>query len=182
MIKINLLPYREKAKKDTFYRQIFIAAGIFVLFILLLAWATIFMQSSISNLEEQVKSAETTIAGLDKKIGDVEKFKKNKKDLEQKLGVIATLEENRLTPLKTFDNLALLVPSKDIWLTKINQKGNSLSIEGIGRDNIVVANFMKSIEQFEPVKSVELISSKKTEVSGITLQQFNFSCLLKKGF
>jgi len=182
MIKINLLPYREKAKKDTFYRQIFIAAGIFVLFILLLAWATIFMQSSISNLEEQVKSAETTIAGLDKKIGDVEKFKKNKKDLEQKLGVIATLEENRLTPLKTFDNLALLVPPKDIWFTKITQKGNSLRIEGIGRDNIVVANFMKSIEQFESIQSVELISSKKTEVSGITLQQFNFACLLKKGF
>lgn len=182
MIKINLLPYREKAKKDTFYRQVFIAAGIFVLFILLLVWATIFMQSSISDLEAQIKSAEATIADLDKKIGDVEKFKKNKRELEQKLGVIATLEENRLTPLKTFDNLALLVPSKDIWFIKIHQRGNNLTIEGIGRDNIVVANFMKSIEQFEPIKSVELISSKKTEISGITLQQFNFSCLLKKGF
>ena len=182
MIKINLLPYREKAKKDTFYRQVFIAAGMLILFILALGWITILMKSSISSLEEQIQSAETTIADLDKKIGDVEKFKKSKKELEQKLGVIGTLEENRLTPLKTFDNLALLVPSKDIWLININQKGNSISIDGIGRDNIVVANFMKSIEQFEPVKSVELISSKKTEISGITLQQFKFACLLKKGF
>jgi type IV pilus assembly protein PilN len=182
MIKINLLPYREKAKKDTFFRQIFIVAGLFVFFILALVWITILLQSSISNLEAQIKKANSTIADLDKKIGDVEKFKKSKKELEQKLGVIATLEENRLAPLKTLDNLALIVPSKDIWLTKINQRGANINIEGIGRDNIVVANFMKSIEQFDSIKSVELIASKKTEIAGITLQQFNFSCVLKKGF
>jgi type IV pilus assembly protein PilN len=182
MIKINLLPYREKAKKDTFMRQVFIAAGSFVFFILALAWVTIWIKSSISDLETQIKESEALIADLDKKIGDVEKIKKDKKELEQKIGVIATLEENRLIPLKTLDNLALLVPPKDIWFVKINQTGKSLKVEGIGRDNIVVANFMKTIEQFDPIKSVDLISSKKTEVSGITLQQFNFSCILKKGF
>ena len=112
----------------------------------------------------------------------MDKFKNDKKELEQKLGVIATLEENRLAPVKTLDNLALLVPSKDIWLIKITQKGNSINIEGIGRDNIVVADFMKDIEKFDPIKSVDLISSKKTDMSGITWQQFNFSCILKKGF
>ncbi len=182
MIKINLLPYREKAKKDTFYRQIFIVAGLFIFFILALVWITIMLQSSISDLEAKINQAEATKVALDKKIGDVEKFKKLKRELEQKLGVIATLEENRLTPLKTLDDLALLVPGKDIWLVKINQRGSNITIEGIGRDNIVVANFMKSIEQFAPIKSVELKSSQKTEISGITLQQFTFSCLLKKGF
>ncbi|MBN1363180.1 MAG: PilN domain-containing protein [Syntrophaceae bacterium] len=182
MIKINLLPYREKAKKDTFYRQVFIVAGLFVFFILALVWITITLQSSISDLEAKINQAEAKKVALDKKIGDVEKFKKLKRELEQKLGVIATLEENRLTPLKTLDNLALLVPDKDIWLVKINQKGSGLTIDGIGRDNIVVANFMKSIEQFDPIKSVELKSSQKIEISGITLQQFTFSCLLKKGF
>jgi len=41
---------------------------------------------------------------------------------------------------------------------------------------------MKSIEQFEPVQSVDLVSSKKTEISGNAVQQFNFACILKKGF
>lgn len=182
MIKINLLPYREKAKKDTFLRQIFLVTGSVILFILLLAWVTIWIKSSISNLEAQIKDAEIIIADLNKKIGDLEKFKKDKKELEQKIGVIATLEENRLTPLKTLDNLAMLVPPKDIWLVRLTQKGNSLNIEGMGRDNIAVANFMKSIEQFEPVQSVDLVSSKKTEISGNTVQQFNFACILKKGF
>jgi type IV pilus assembly protein PilN len=182
MIKINLLPYREKAKKDTFTRQVFIAASSLVLFILLLLWVTIWIESSINDLETQIKESESLLADLDKKIGDLEKFKKDKKELEQKIGVIATLEENRLAPVKTLDNLSLLVPPKDIWLTKITQKGDNISMEGIGRDNIVVADFMKSIEKFDQIKSVDLISSKKTEIAGITLQQFNFSCVLKKGF
>lgn len=102
--------------------------------------------------------------------------------MEQKLGVIETLEENRLAPVKTLDNLAMLVPSNNIWLVKITQKDKKFVIEGIGRDNIAVADFMKDMEKFDPIKSVDLISSKKTEISGMTLQQFNFSCILKKGF
>ena len=181
MIKINLLPYREKEKKENLIQQIFIAVGSFVVLILLLVWLQVWINSSISNLESKIKTAEATLVDLDKKIGDLEKFKNSKKELEQKLGVIATLEENRLAPVKTLDNLAMLVP-KDIWLVKITQKEDRLNIEGIGRDNIIVADFMKDIEKFDPIKSVDLISSKKTEIAGVTLQQFNFSCILKTGF
>ncbi|KUG22420.1 hypothetical protein ASZ90_007824 [hydrocarbon metagenome] len=181
MIKINLLPYREKEKKENLTQQIFIAVGSFVVLILLLVWIQVWMNSSISNLEGKVKDAENTLVELDKKIGDLEKFKSYKKELEQKLGVIATLEENRLAPVKTLDNLSLIVP-KDIWLVKITHKEDRFNIEGIGRDNIIVADFMKEVERFEPIKSVDLISSKKTEIAGVTLQQFNFSCILKKGF
>ena len=183
MIKVNLLPYREKEKKENFVQQIFIIAGSFIFFILVLVWLQVWASSSLSNLENQKKEAESTLVELDKKIGNLEKFKNEKKDLELKLGVIATLEENRLAPVKTLDNLSMLVPSKDIWLVKISQKGNNISIEGIGRDNIAVADFMKSIEKFDPIKSVDLVSSKKADIPNFnTLQQFNFSCVLKKGF
>ena len=182
MIKINLLPYREKEKKENFVQQIYIIAGSFIFFILVLVLLQVRVSSSIGNLENQLKESESTLADLDKKIHNLDDYKIQKKDLEQKLGVIATLEENRLAPVKTLDNLAMLVPSQNIWLVKITQKGDKINIEGIGRDNIAVADFMKSIENFDPIKSVDLISSKKTDVSGITLQQFNFSCVLKKGF
>jgi type IV pilus assembly protein PilN len=182
MIKINLLPYHEKAKKENVSRQIFIAVGSFLVVILLLIFGMIQLTSTISNLESQVVVKKAELAELNKKIGDLEKFKADKKELEQKLAVIHTLEENRLAPVKTLDDLAALVPSKNIWLTKITQQGNNFKIEGVGRDNIAVADFMKTVETFEPIKSVNLISSKKTEISGITLQIFIFSCVMKKGF
>ncbi|MGA2526397.1 MAG: PilN domain-containing protein [Smithellaceae bacterium] len=182
MIKINLLPYHEKEKKENLVRQVSIIIGSFVVFILCLLWLQLWMNSLISDLEAQEKNSKATLVDLNKKIGDLERFKNDKRDLEQKLGVIKTLEENRLAPVKTLDDLATLVPLKNIWLVKVTQKGNNLTIEGTGRDNIAVADFMKTIEKFDPIKSVDLISSKKTEVSGITLQQFNFSCVMNKGF
>jgi type IV pilus assembly protein PilN len=99
MIKINLLPYREKAKKENVSRQISIIAGSFVVFILLLILVQINLSSSISSLESQLKEADSTLKDLNKKIGDLEKFKKEKKELEQKLAVIKTLEENRMAPV-----------------------------------------------------------------------------------
>jgi type IV pilus assembly protein PilN len=182
MIKINLLPYREKKKKENLVQQIWIISGSFIVFILLLFWLQIWINSSISDVKSKIKESEASLIELDKAIGDLDKFKNDKKELEQKLGVIATLEENRLAPVKTLDNLAMLVPSNNIWLIKITQKGDSVNIEGIGRDNVVVADFMKDIEKFDPIKSVDLISSKNTDIAGITLQRFNFSCILKKGF
>jgi type IV pilus assembly protein PilN len=182
MIKINLLPYREQEKKENLTRQISIIAGSFIIVILLLIFVQFNLTSSINGLELQVKESEAILVTLNKKIGDLDKFKKDKKELELKLGVIKTLEENRLAPVKTLDDLAMLVPQKSIWLTKLTQNNDKLTIEGVGRDNIAVADFMKTIENFAPIKSVDLVTSKKTEIAGITLQQFNFSCVMKKGF
>lgn len=182
MIKINLLPYHEKEKKENIARQISIIAGSFIVFLLLLVLVQLKLSVTNNNLESEIKEAEAKLVDLNKKIGDLDKFKKNKKELEQKLGVIKTLEENRLAPVKTLDDLATLVPPNNIWILKITQKNDQLTIEGVGRDNIVVADFMKTIEKFEPIKSVDLISSRKTEIGGVTLQQFNFLCVLKKGF
>jgi type IV pilus assembly protein PilN len=182
MIKINLLPYREKAKKENVSRQISIVVGSFIVFILMLILIQFNMSASVGSLDVQLKQAESTLKDLNRTIGDLENFKKDKKELEQKLAVIKTLEENRMAPVKTLDDLAALVPQKNIWLIKIVQKDVHLTIEGIGRDNIAVADFMKTIETFDSIKSVDLISSKKTEIGSITLQQFNFSCVMKKGF
>ena len=182
MIKINLLPYREKEKKENSVRQASLIGGAFVALILILVFVQLKLNSSIRTLESQVKESEVKLVDLDKKIGHLDEFKKDKQELEQKLQVIKNLEENRLMPVKILDDLASLVPPKDIWLVKITQNNDQLTIEGVGKDNIIVADFMKIIEKFEPVKSVDLVSSKKTEISGITLQQFNFACVLKKGF
>jgi len=161
MIKINLIPYHEKEKKENLIRQIVIAAGSFILFILCLIAVQIYLSSQVKNLETNLADAKQTLKVLDAKVGDLDKFKRQKAELELKLGVIGILEENRLVPVKFFDELAMLVPSKSIWLTKIAQEGGSLTIEGVGRDNIAAADFMKTVENFPPIQSVDLVSSKK---------------------
>jgi type IV pilus assembly protein PilN len=182
MIKINLLPYREKAKKENLTRQATVIAGSFIIFILCLAWIYIYMSSQVAETEAKLATSKQSLKILDEKVGDLEKYKLIKAELQLKLDVIGKLEENRLLPVKTLDDLSMLVPQKSIWLTKIDQTNDVLKIEGIGRDNIAAADFMKTIEGFAPIQSVDLVSSKKVDIAGITLQQFIFSCKMKKGF
>ena len=182
MIKINLLPYREKAKKENLTRQISIIVGVCVIFILCLIWFYIYMMTQVKDLESKLADSRQTLKVLNTKVGDLEKFKKKKAELELKLSVIGTLEENRLLPVKTLDDLSMLVPQKNVWLVKVVQNGDNLTIEGISRDNIAAADFMKTIENFPAIRSVDLDSSKKVEISGVTLQRFIFRCKMKKGF
>ena len=123
MIRINLLPYREKEKKKTFFRRIVLLSGSFVLFLLILVSIYLYFDLSIGDIEKKIREAEVKLVVLNKKVGDMEGFKRDKKEVEQKLAVIKSLESNRLVPVQMLDELYLLVPVKDIWLEKLSQTG-----------------------------------------------------------
>ena len=181
MIRINLLPYREKEKKENLQRQVIILAGSLALFVLILASVYFYVSMSIGSLEKKIDEANAKLVVLNKKVGDIERFKRDKKELEQKLGVIGSLEGNRLFPVRMLDELNLLVPAKEMWLDKLTQTGQELRIEGMARDNGSVALFMKSLEKAGFIRAVELVVSREKEVAGVKLQQFILTCVLKKG-
>jgi len=179
MIRINLLPYREKEKKESLQRQIVIISGSLLLFLLILISGHLYLGMTIRGLEKQIKEAEAKLVVLDKKVGDIEGFKKDKKELEQKLGVINTLEVNRFFPVRMLDELNMVVPSKDLWLDRVAETGKDLRIEGVARNNGILARFMKDLERAGFVHSVDLVVSKEKEIAGVKLQQFILTCVMK---
>ena len=181
MIRINLLPYRERIKKENIIRQITMIAGSVIIFLLALIYIQIALSSSIGTLEKKIKESDEKLVVLKKKLVDIEVFKQDIKGVEQKLSVIKGLEESRFFPVRMLDELAMLTPTKDIWLEKLSGTGPELRIEGVARNNVIVARFMKSLEFSSIVSSVSLILTKQTEVSGFKLQHFTLSCTLKKG-
>jgi type IV pilus assembly protein PilN len=181
MIRINLLPYREKEKKANLQSRIVFLTGSLVIYLLAIGGIHFYFSMSISGLEKSIQEENAKLVVLNKKVGDIDARKKDKQEVEAKLGVIKSLEGNRLFPVLMLDELNLLVPAKDIWLEKINQTGNELRIEGMARNNDVVARFMKSLEKASFVQTVDLIGTKEKEVSGNKLQQFILTCITKKG-
>ena len=181
MIRINLLPYHEKAKKESQTKQLIIISGSLLLFLLLIGVVHLWITSSVSSLESDVKAREAKIQELDKKIGEVKTIEAEKKVLEKKLGVIQNLEKNRDYPVRLFADVAGQVPTKDVWLEKLVQSGKSLQVEGKARDNFAVVRFIRNMEGSQYIQSVELLSTRQLEISGIKLQQFVLSCVLKSG-
>ena len=181
MIRINLLPYHERIKKENLKRQITMIAGSFIIFLLVLIYVQIALNSSIGTLEKKIKESDEKLVVLKKKLVDIEGFKQDIKEVELKLSVIKGLEESRFFPVRMLGELAMLTPTKDLWLERLSGTGPELRIEGVARDNVIVARFMKSLEFSSIVSSVSLVSTKQMEVSGFKLQQFILSCALKKG-
>jgi type IV pilus assembly protein PilN len=181
MIRINLLPYREKAKKENLQRQILIISASLVVFFLLLTSLQFYITMRIGDLEKQIKAGDARLVILNKKVGDLEGYKRNKKELEQKLGVINSLEGNRLFPVQMLDEIRQIVPANEAWLEKVKETGNDLRIEGMARDNGTVARFMKNLEKAGFIESVDLVVTREKEVAGVMLQQFVLTCVLKRG-
>lgn len=181
MIRINLLPYHETEIKETRSRKILILSAAAVLFLVILAAIQLYVLGDIRGIEQDIKVKEERLAVLDKIVGEVERIKQEKQILEKKLAVINDLEKNRSYPVRMLADIASQVPVKDTWLDKLSQAGGSLTIEGRARDNFAVVRFMKNLEGSMYIKSVELVSSKQVEMSGVKLQQFNLTCVLRSG-
>jgi Tfp pilus assembly protein PilN len=65
--------------------------------------------------------------------------------LEQKLGVIEQLRKNRDLQVRVLDQLAIIVPTDQLWLKTLTQKGNTLTLTGVARGNEVIAQFMEAL-------------------------------------
>ena len=180
MIRINLLPYREREKKEDITRQVVVIAITLVAFLLVIGSLQLYLTLSTGGLEKNIKLQEEELARLTKTIGDIEQYKVHKGTLERKLAIINNLEENRLAPVIMLDELSLVVPAKDVWLDKISERGAEITMEGMARNNIAVAHFMKNLSVAHFVKTVDLLSTREKEISGIKLQQFVISCVKKR--
>jgi type IV pilus assembly protein PilN len=180
MIRINLLPYVEAKKKEGVKAELFVYAGVLVLFLVVLGSVAAFMTFRIGGLETDIQNGEQRLAILNKVVGEVESFKADKIMMEKKLSIIQKLEENRLYPVRMLDQFTTLVPVKDIWLDKVSEAGTELTVEGMARDSIAVARFMKSLETASFIKSVDLVASRRKEVSGHKLQQFTLKCITRR--
>jgi type IV pilus assembly protein PilN len=181
MIKINLLPYHETEKKVSQAKQVVIFVGSFLVFISIVAILHLYMVARITLLESDIQSSEQQVAELTKIVGNIENYKVDKRNLENKINVIAKLEEGRTFPVYMLSQLAAIVPVKDLWLERISQTGSSISLEGKARNTVVVALFMKSLEFVPFIGSVDLVSSKQDEFSSIKVQSFKLNCAIKKG-
>ncbi len=179
MVKINLLPYHDQKRIDSSTRKLIIGASVIVGFLILIVSVHLYLIYDVSSLEDKIKAESDRLAALTKIAGEINQVKIDKKIIEKKLEIIKTLEENRLKPVILLDELTTTVPAGQLWLTNFVTTGGSLKIEGIARDNVSIARFMKSLEKTTSLSTVDLVASKQTIRAETKLQAFTLSCGLK---
>lgn len=172
MMEINLLPHRE-ARRAADLRE---TVAVLVLGLVLVGGGIFFVDSSIKS---DLANAEATVAQLEADIARykpqqklVAKFKKRKKQLQDKLDVIASLEAARNGPVRILDELSENVPDR-LWLTAIKTKGKGIRLEGQSLDTGVVADFLRGLNASPFFSNVDLDKTSGGKVvQGVRLVNF----------
>lgn len=172
MIRINLLPIRAEKKRESLRQQGAVAALAVVLVAAIIAGIHLAIGADIRERQDQIAKRNAEIARLQVVIGEVKEFKKKKRELEEKIAVIAGLEAKQTGPAKILYEFAQLTPEK-IWIENLKDVGGSLSLDGIAIDNQTIAQFMTKLESSSWFKGVRLDVTKQVTRAGTNLKAFS---------
>ena len=179
MIKINLLPFRAARKKENIRRQvsIFLLSMAFMLIVLFYYnWS---LSSKIDNLNASIKQTQAEVDKYDKINKEIADIKKKLSNLNSKMAVMETLEDNRFEPTRLLDAMTQIIVAKRMWFTRLESKDQDLKINGIALDNKTVADFMVRLEQSGLFSSVDLNTLKQKQVQKSNFKSFQISCKKK---
>ena len=175
MIRINLLPVREKKKKETTRKALWISGLALLLGGLVLAGLYLHTYDKIRTVQKDIEEKQAAIQRLQIETKDVEKYKAEKEELERRLNIIETLQRAKTGPARVLDDLVTSLPGK-LWLTGLREKGGKMEIKGVAFDNQDIAQYMTRLEKSGVIKNVELVVSQQLEKKDIKLKEFTLTC------
>lgn len=180
MIKINLLPVKQKQRQYTVVYQLVI--GGVVLLILLSGCGIDFLLQKATERDLLRKKAdlEHQISEQERLIGEVKQFEEKEAELKRKLGVIENLKNNKVGPVLLLEELSVTIPKK-AWVSSIKEttsppSSHSVAITGEAISDEVVAEFMSKLEESRYFSDVNLIEARFAgEKQGVPIQTFQLT-------
>ena len=145
MIHINLLPVRQEKKREVGRQFLVVVGG--ALFITLIGnwlWYDGLASEEKKNAQ-RIAATQARIAELEKVIGEVDKINARKKDVQNKLAILADLRKQRSGPVRMLDALSTAIPKK-VWLTQFDEKANAVKMTGKAASHEDVAEFMRALQ------------------------------------
>lgn len=175
MIKINLLPVRQIIKRRETKKQVFIFFVAVCVVLVGIGITSLGIARKISNLQKDVKQLQRKKASYQPLLDEIAKLKRDKQNVERKLGVIEGLKKGRSTTVKILDEVAKRTPVDRLWLKSFNQGKGSLRVSGIALDNATIADYMKLLSASPMLGDAELSAASQTGFAGKKLKSFSLT-------
>jgi len=172
MIRVNLLPYREEAKKAR-RNQFFALCG----FVLLVAGVIVFLGYSIlegyiSNQEGKNAFLKKEIAELDKQIDQIKALQEQTQALLSRKQIIESLQNDRGESVYLLSELVKQVP-EGVYVRSIKQTGKRVDIVGMAQSNARVSTLMRNLENSPWMERPQLVEIKAASAERRRVSQFS---------
>jgi len=183
MIRINLLPHREEARKRR-QQQFGVLAGIaFVVGALVAGAVWLFLDQQVTQQQANVAYMKGEIAKLDKQIEEIRKIREETASLLAKKQVVEGLQSNRSEPVQLLDQLLRQLP-EGVYLKNVKQVGAKVNVSGYAQSNARVSTLMRNLGASPYLENPELVEIKAVpnpDKAGTNrVNEFNMNISIKR--
>lgn len=174
MARINLLPWRE-AERRRRKRELGVAAAL-ALGLSAIAALLVHLQveSWIAAQESRNQYLTDRIAQLDLQIKEIKTLEETKSKLLARMEIIQQLQKSRPEVVRLFDELVNAIP-EGVFVTKVEQTGRTVVLEGRAQSNARVSAFMRNIEGSAWIGTPRLLLIENKDKTGTGLSHFRLS-------
>lgn len=189
---INLLPYREKNKKEKLQKVISFLSMFAVLAITVLILVYSFISYQIDNQKDRNNYIVKENKELDNKIKEISELQDAIKQTLEKRKVVEDLQFNRSDAVNLFNNLADLLPEGTSLKTVVQKQEDGkdkITITGITQSNNKISAYMTALESagylnpsLVETKAVQSVSKKSNAkiIDDISYNEFTMYIFLPK--
>jgi Tfp pilus assembly protein PilN len=164
MIRINLAP--PSAKKagpglqlPSFNLGIAFASAAAVLVLVLGGWWWS-ISADVSRLNREISENRKESDRLKGLIAEGQRFRRDKELLERRVNAIEIVARGQTRPVYLLDSILDTLP-KDLWLTRMEEKGTQLRFAGNAYSSTALSDFMANLKASGKFKDVDIADAKQ---------------------
>jgi type IV pilus assembly protein PilN len=179
MIRINLLPHREQAKKAK-REQFFVLSGLVSVLAALIVFAVYtFIDGQVAAQTGNNDFLKKEIAVLDKQLDQIKRLKEQTQALLSRKQVIENLQRDRGETVYLLSEMVKQVP-EGIYLKTLKQDGLNVSLTGYAQSNARVSALMRNIDASPWLENPQLIEVKAGLLNNRRINEFNMTFVLTR--
>ena len=180
MIRINLAPPSTKKAGPSLSSAAGVNLGlvfgvVFVALIALLGGYWWKISSDIARLNSEIAQAEAEKTRLAAVIAEGQRYKREKEELESRVNAIEQIARDQARPTYLMDAMADVLPA-DLWLSRIEEKGQQLRLAGTTYSSVALSDFMSNLKASGKFKDVDLVESRQDLTKSPRTITFEVSC------
>ncbi|HIP94051.1 MAG TPA: pilus assembly protein PilN [Leucothrix sp.] len=183
MAGINLLPWREAARKKSQQQFVMSVVGAVGLGVMVIGAGYTYMESRISYQNQRNTYIQNEIKRLDIALEEIKTLDANRKALLDRIAVIERLQSTRPAIVHLFDEMVNALP-KGLYLSKLSQNEDKIKLEGKAESSARVSSYMNRLNASPWLSSSDLNTIKvdsKNNNNRLRYFSLNVTQLLKSG-
>lgn len=172
--RINLLPWREERRKQRERRVYGLFAGAAALGAVVWFVGHSHLDGRIDFQRARNQMLQSEIQQLDQRIVRIRDLEATKNKLLARMRVIQDLQQDRPRIVHLFEQFVTTLP-EGVYLTGIEEQGDSFTLTGVAESNARVSNFMENLDSSDWLTDPDLSVIEISEREGMRVSNFTLT-------